>query len=239
MHSDRKKLVTRVVAVLAGVLVFVVALLIMTIGSNLFTGALWHHSMGHEWLRADENWPLVPGSIASASVVWWAYPACAGILTTALFWQGWPTYWRRALAYTLIVVLIAPMSWINYALSDQWLNVWIQTAFNLIMAIFFLMVVFGLRNIKSNSPDMLAIQSVGILMLSSFGVFLPLFYSCVFLAYASGMVTHVQIGKINDSIPLLFAGGAGAIVTFLGQLEKLRGDREPFGNPPINDARQK
>ncbi|MFM0330085.1 hypothetical protein [Paraburkholderia strydomiana] len=120
-------------------------------------------------------------------------------------------------------MLIAPISWINYEQSDQWLNLWIQAAFNLGMAVFFLMVVYGLREINAKAPDTKAIQSVAILMLTSFGVFLPIFYTSVFLAFESGMLTHHQIVQIPDKAALLFAGGAGAVATFLSQLEKIRG----------------
>ncbi|WP_188263955.1 hypothetical protein [Pseudomonas sp. PSB11] len=232
MNSQLRSILVRVGATMAGLIVFVIALLIMLIGSDVFTIVLQRATPLVAILLSPTNWPIVPGWKWIGGIVFWAYPACAGVLTMAFFWRGWPNAWRRALIYLSLIVLIAPMSWINYSASDQWLNVWVQAALNLGMAVFFLTIVYSLREINSKALDMKAIQSISILMLTSFGVFLPLFYTCVFLAYASGMVTHDQIQKINDQVPLLFAGGAGAVVTFLSNLESLRGR-------PVHDEKPK
>jgi len=223
MVTQRKAILVRLGALLAGLIVFYIALHVIVFGSQIFVYSLWHAAMQHAALRPAKNWPIVPGARLTADVVLFAYPACAGVVTTVLFWQGWPKFWGRAIVYSLVVVLILPISWINYARSDQWLNVWVQAAFNLALAVFFLMIVQGLRNIEPKAPDAKAMQIIGVLMLASFGVFLPLFFTAVFLAYASGMVTHDQIRKINEQVPLMFAGGAGAVATLLGLLEKIRG----------------
>lgn len=239
MHSQLKSILMRAGAVLAGLLVFGIAILVMEVGSDIFTAALERAAMQHyDLLHSKTNWPIVPSYKMTGTVVSWAYPACAGIVTMALFWQGWPSAWGRAIIYSILVVLIAPMSWINYAQSDQWLNVWIQAAFNLAMAVFFLMIVYSLREINVKAPDTKAIQSVAILMLTSFGVFLPLFYTSVFLAFEFGMLSHDQIGRIPDKAPLLFAGGAGAVATFLSQLEKIRG-RPRAGEKPKSSAKKR
>jgi hypothetical protein len=220
-----KPLAIRATALVAGFVVFFIALQLMDIGGDLFTTQIWITAHNHDWLLAKENWPTVPGYDLVGETIFWAYPACAGLIAVAVFWQGWPNAWKRAIVYLIIVILIAPISWVNYATSDQWLNLWIQALFNLLMAAFFLTVVYGLRSIKSDTPDLLAIQSVGILMLTSFGVFLPLFYTSVFLARATNAISHHQVSSISDNMPLLFAGGAGAVATFLAQLDKLR--RQP------------
>ncbi len=220
---NRKELSTRIVALLAAVIVYFCAQLIIAIGAvDLFTEIVQKAAITHKWLQAIDYWPIVPGYRIVGSTIIWAYPICAGVTTAALFWRGWPQFGGRAVIYVFLMLLIAPMSWINYATSDQWLNLWVQAAFNLLMAIFFLGVVNALRSIESKAPDFLAIQSVGILMLTSFGVFLPLFFTSLFLAYAAGVLNHQQIQTIPDQAPLLFAGGAGAIATFLAQLDRLR-----------------
>lgn len=220
---------------MAGFIVFAIAVLLMAIGSEVFTAALKHATFQYAFLLSQTNWPIVPGWRRIGGIVFWAYPACAGVLTMALFWRGWPSAWGRALVYLLLVMLIAPISWINYSASDQWLNVWVQAALNLGMAVFFLVIVYYLREINSKAPDVKAIQSVSILMLTSFGVFLPLFYTCVFLAYAIGMVTHDQIQKISDQVPLLFSGGAGVVVTFLHHLESISGRSVASEKPKKNE----
>ncbi|MFM0330084.1 hypothetical protein [Paraburkholderia strydomiana] len=86
MHSQLKWILVRAGGVLAGLFVFGIALLVMVVASDIFTAALEQAAMTHyDLLHSKTNWPLVPGYVVTGTVVQWAYPACAGVVTMALF----------------------------------------------------------------------------------------------------------------------------------------------------------
>ena len=217
-------------AILSGVFVGIFAWMFMGLWGYVFFLILKDISITNRIFASPVNWPLVPGYKLVGGVIDVAYPLAAGVTTTALLWSGRPNMWRRLIVYLFLMVIIAPMSWVNYAMSDQWLNIWVQAGLNIIISVFFLTVVNLFRSVRLASADVIAIQSISVLMLTSFGVFLPLFYTSVFLAYAVGAINHSQVLAISDRAPLLFVGGAGAVVTFLNQLDRMRKEPATLSN---------
>ena len=214
-----KPLWARLLAVAAGVSAFLLVLIVNFFGSLLLEKAL----RSQVWLQAAENYPLVSGYDVIGPVFMVGYPICVGVTTIFFFWKGWPTEGARLVLYLLVLGIVGPLTFINYLVSDQWLNLWIQTLFNLFVAFVGYTLVLKIRHHRAEAFDAKALQSLSVLTITSLLVALPLFYSAVFLAVAFGAVEAKDARLVGEGIPLAIAGGAGAVAAFLTHMDELRG----------------
>ncbi|MGA2885850.1 MAG: hypothetical protein ABSE80_11935 [Halobacteriota archaeon] len=212
-------LFTRLAAIVGGAIVYCLALAINEIGTDVFTD---HLQMAGHWAHWSENWPLVVDYDRIAGIFYWGYPACVGLMATFIFWNGWPSEGARLIIYLLILGVIGPLTYINYLQSDQWVNLWTQSIFNLFVAFCGYSAVITIRNIRVTAADALALQSLTVLMITSLLVALPLFYTGIFLAVAFKLMDHQQVQLINKHVPLAVAGAAGIVAVLLTNLDKLR-----------------
>jgi hypothetical protein len=227
----------RLGALAAGALMFCIAFLINIIGASALANSLYME--GPDWIDSDINWPLVVGYDQLHAIFLWSYPAIVAIATITVFWNGRPSELKRTMLYLLLLAVVGPLTFINYLQSDQWLNLWVQTGFNLFVAFAGYVVVLHLQRIKSKAADVMALQSLAIFGITALLIALPLFYSTIFLSTALGFLDHKQIVAIGEKAPLVLASGLGGVVAFLGHLANLRrpGDdpapAEPRRSSPV------
>jgi hypothetical protein len=222
-ESLTKKILIRLAALLAATFVFLIAVVIIEIGSDVFSYEL--HSVVA--LAAKENYPLVVDYHRVGLVFHWGYPAATALAVAFFFWRGWPREWARIILYVLLLLLIGPLTYINYLFSDQWLNLWIQAVFNAFVAFVGYTIVLKIRGQTTRAADASALRSLAILALTSLMIALPLFYTAIFLAVEFHLLDHHQVDAINEKVPLIFAGGVGAIAVLLSNLERLREPQMP------------
>ena len=132
----------------------------------------------------------------------------------------------RIALYLLLLAVIGPLTFINYLVSDQWLNLWIQSIFNLFVAFVGYVLVLRIRQFQASSHDSKALQSFSILFIASLLVALPLFYTAIFLSFALHLVNHRQIESLSEKIPLVIAGLVGVLSVLLNNLDSLRKSRK-------------
>lgn len=214
------QLLTHFAAIAAGTVAFCLVLVINLLGRDILEERLMNVG---SWVRWPENWPLVVGYVHVDNLFFWGYPACVGLTTTFCFWNGWPRQAARLIVYLLILGIVGPLTYINYHYADQWLNLWVQAIFNIFVAFCGYTVVIKVKNIRAKAADALAIQSLSILTISALLIALPLFYTGIFLSVAFKLMDHTQVKSIGENVPLVVAGGAGAIAVLLANLERLRG----------------
>jgi len=221
-----KTIMTRVCALIAAFLAFSITLVITEIGSKVLAYALQTRYA----LRAVNNYPLVVDFIRMGAVFYWGYPFAVALTTAFFFWRGWPREQPRLILYLLVLLTIGPLTYINYLVSDQWLNLWLQAAFNLFVAFSGYTIVLKIRALRTTAADASALKSLSILALTSLMIALPLFYTSIFLASALHMLTHKQVGAINENVPLLVSGSCGAIAVLLSNLDRLRTSKSKPGD---------
>lgn len=214
-------------ALAAGAVMFCIAFFINTIGAAALANYISIH--GPEWIDSETNWPLVIGYDHIRALFLWSYPAVVAITTIVVFWNGRPSESGRTSLYLLLLAVIGPLTFINYLQSDQWLNLWVQAGFNLLVAFAGYVVVLHLQRVNSGAADVLALQSLAVFGITALLIALPLFYTTIFLSTALGFLDHKQVAAIGEKAPLVLAGGLGGVATFLGQLAKLR-------NPAVEPA---
>jgi hypothetical protein len=73
-------------------------------------------------LHAKENYPLVVRHDYVGHIFMYGYPAAVCIVTIFFFWRGMPKESCRIFLYILLLALIGPLTFINYMMRDQWLN---------------------------------------------------------------------------------------------------------------------
>jgi hypothetical protein len=218
-----KRVLIRLAALLAASFVFVIALVVIEIGSDVFSYEL-HRAVD---LAAKQNYPLVVDYQRVGLVFHWGYPAATALTVAFFFWRGWPREWARIILYVLLLVLIGPLTYINYLFSDQWLNLWIQAVFNVFVAFVGYTIVLKIRGQTTTAADASALRSLAILALTSLMIALPLFYTAIFLSVELHLLDHHQVDAINEKVPLIFAGGVGAIAVLLSNLDRLREPKMP------------
>jgi hypothetical protein len=155
-------------------------------------------------------------------VFFWGYPVAVGTTALFFFWSGVPRESRRIVVYILLLVVVGPLTFINYLVSDQWLNLWIQSGLNLFAAFVAYVLIFRIRHWRPTAGDLKALQSFSILLIGSLLLALPLFYTAIFIAYAVHLIGHDQIKSISDKTPLAVAGLAGIVAVLLNNLDSLR-----------------
>ena len=207
-------------ALLAGAAMFCIAFVVNILGTMQLTSELYEN--GPDWMDAVENWPLVVGYDYVREIFLWGYPSVVAIATIAVFWRGRPSEIGRTVLYLLLLAVIGPLTFINYAQSDQWLNLWVQAGFNVFVAFVGYVIVLQLQRLNSKAADVMALQSLAVFGIAALLIALPLFYSTIFLSTALGFLDHHQVAMISAKAPLVLAGGLGGLVTFLGHLGKLR-----------------
>jgi hypothetical protein len=153
------------------------------------------------------------------------YPTAVGLATTYVFWYGFPGERKRLVLYLFIVALVGPLTFINFTHSDQLVDVRLQALFDLFTAFVALCLILNVRALKPSSKDGVALQSLTVLVLTAFGVVLPLFYSGVFALVFFGWIDHHQAQSIGDRTALGLSGVVGTLVAFLNGLEALRAQK--------------
>jgi hypothetical protein len=215
-----KRLMVHFLALIAGLVAFVIVAILNSVGSVYLTYAM--RLKAGSWAMSDENWPLVVGWDGVGPIFFWGYPAAVGVATCYLFWNGWPRENGRLVLYTFVLALVGPLTYINYHMSDQWLNLWIQAGFNMFVAFVGYVYVQKLRAADPSAADARAIQTLAVLLITPLLIALPLFYTTIFVAVGVNLIDHEQVRQINEKVPLIVAGGAGAVVAFLKHLEQIR-----------------
>jgi hypothetical protein len=150
-------------AVLSGLFMFALTFLINLIGADMLAG----HLRRTTWVFSSTNYPLVVDYERVGRIFLYAYPATVGVAAMFFFWRETPRQTFRIILYLLILALIGPLTFINYLVSDQWLNLWIQSAFNLFVAFVGYVVVLRIRNVPAESADAKALQSISMLFIAS------------------------------------------------------------------------
>lgn len=215
---------SKISAILIGLMMFALTFVINIIGTNMLTWRL--HSVS-QWTWSASNYPLVIDFQRVHEVFLYVYPAGVCIATVFFFWKGLPPQALRIALYVLLLALVGPLTFINYQMSDQWLNLWIQAGFNIFVAFVGYVLVLRIREIRAKSADAKALQSISILLITSMLVALPLFYTAIFLAVSVHLVDHKGVQAISEKIPLAVAGIVGILAVLLNNLESLRdGARE-------------
>ena len=207
------------IAVLLGLLLFAITFAINLVGSLMLDS---HLRRGAAWLSAKANYPLVVGYESVGKLFFYAYPAAVGIAAMAFFWRGRPRESLRITLYVIVLMVVGPLTFINYLVSDQWLNLWVQLVFNLFTAFVGYVLVLKLREVQADAADMKALQSLAILLIAALLVALPLFYSAIFLAVALHLIDHKGVQAISEKIPLAVAGAAGVVAVLLNNLDTIR-----------------
>ena len=165
-------------ALAAGAVMFCIAFFINTIGAAALANYISIH--GPEWIDSETNWPLVIGYDHIRALFLWSYPAVVAITTIVVFWNGRPSESGRTSLYLLLLAVIGPLTFINYLQSDQWLNLWVQAGFNLLVAFAGYVVVLHLQRVNSGAADVLALQSLAVFGITALLIALPLFYTTIF-----------------------------------------------------------
>jgi hypothetical protein len=111
-------------------------------------------------------------------------------------------------------------------MSDQWLNIWVQLAFNLFAAFMGYVLILKIREVKAEAADLKALQSLSILVIASMLVAMPLFYSAIFLSFALHLINQKGVNSISETIPKAIAGIAGVVAVLLNNLDSLRPKKE-------------
>jgi hypothetical protein len=209
----------KLLAILCGLVVFAITFAINMVGILM----LYEHlHKGKPWAHAQTNIPLVVGYEWVGPVFEYAYPTAVGLATMVFFWRGVPKESARIAIYVLILMLVGPLTFINYLMSDQWLNLWVQLAFNLVVAFVGYVLVLKLRDVKTEAADLKALQSLSILLIASLLIALPLFYSAIFLAFALHLIKQDGVNEISKKIPAAVAGIAGVVAVLLNNLDSIR-----------------
>lgn len=215
-----RTVMTKLGAVVCGLLTFAVTFIINVIGSLVLT----HHlKLSPRWMQAEQNYPLVVGYEWVGQVFLYGYPAAVGVVTIFFLWRGIPKETFRIILYILILALVGPLTFINYQMNDQWLNLWIQLSFNLFVAFVGYVLVLKIRDVKPQAADLKAFQSLAVLLIAALLVALPLFYSAIFLAVALHLTDHKGVQAISEKIPMAVAGAAGIIAVLLNNMDSIRG----------------
>jgi hypothetical protein len=219
MPSMRRWL-TRLFAIAVGAVVFGLTFVLNEIGTNLLYRLVYQR-----WTEGQSNFGLVTDYQRVGLIFYFGYPLAVGIATIFFFWNGLPKQAFRISLYLLLLAVVGPLTFINYMSSDQLINLWIQSAFNLFVAFVGYVIVLRVRSSQPSSLDGKALQSISILLIASLVVALPLFYTGIFLSVALHLMSHEQVGKIPDSVPGVVAGLAGTAGVLLTSLQKLRTDK--------------
>jgi len=209
----------KILACVAGLVIFGVVEELNWIGANMLAYRL---PMLGSWTWDHAGYPLVIDYYRVGMIFQLAYPAAAGIATIFFFWKGVPGQAARITIYLFMLAIVGPLTFINYLQSDQWLNLWVQGAFNLFVAFVGYVLVLKIRQFPASSVDAKALQSLSILLIASLLVALPLFYTAIFLSVALHLVDHHAVQSLSEKIPLTVAGLAGVIAVLLNNLDKLR-----------------
>jgi hypothetical protein len=217
------KWLQRFIAVVCGLVVFAITFAINYIGALMLYD---HLHNGKLWTRAQTNIPLVLGYEWVGPLFRLAYPIAVGLTTIFFFWRGFPKESARLTLYVLILMLVGPLTFINYLMSDQWLNIWVQLAFNLFSAFVGYVLILKIREVKAEAADLKALQSLSILVIASMLVALPLFYSAIFLSFALHLINQKGVNSISETIPKALAGIAGVVAVLLNNLDSLRPKKE-------------
>jgi len=194
---------TKVFAFLAGILIFAVVALLNEIGADMLR---YHLPRLGPWTWSHMNYPLVVDYQRIGQIFDLGYPAVVALSTVYFFWKGIPRQSFRIVLYLLLLALVGPLTFINYIMSDQWLNLWVQSAFNVFVAFVGYVFVLKIREQKASSADVKALQSLSILGIASLLVALPLFYTGIFLSVALHLVDHHAVQSLSEKIPLTVAG---------------------------------
>ena len=145
----------RLAACVAGLIMFCFAFAINELGTDLLAGHLWVQG---EWAHSSTNWPIVVGWREVGAWFYRGYPVTVGLTTVFLFWGGWPSEAARIILYILILAVVGPLTYINYIQSDQWLNLWVQSAFNIFVAFVGYAMVLKIRSQRPRAAIFLAYQ---------------------------------------------------------------------------------
>lgn len=213
------KLFIHFAAIIAGFVVYHLVWALNAVGELLLEAYL---QRAGTWARWPENWPLVVDWARVGHIFFRGYPLGIGLTTTFFFWNGWPRESARLILYLLVLAIIGPLTYINYVQSDQWLNLWVQSGFNIFVAFCGYAAVIKIRTLRGDSADLLALQSLSILIITSLMIALPLFNTGIFLSVAFHIIDHHTVKSIPDKVPLAIAGAAGTVAVLLSNLEKLR-----------------
>jgi hypothetical protein len=216
---NARLVVNKIVAVLLGLLSFALTFAINLVGSLMLDS---HLRRGAAWLSAKSNYPLVVGYEYAGRIFFYGYPAAVGITAMVFLWHGRPKESFRIMLHVLVLMVVGPLTFINYLVSDQWLNLWVQLVFNLFTAFVGYVLVLKLRDVQAEAADMKALQSLAILLIASLLVALPLFYSAIFLAVALHLIDYHGVQAISEKIPLAVAGAAGIVAVLLNNLDSIR-----------------
>jgi hypothetical protein len=154
-------LLAHVVAIIVAFVVYWFVRLLTYIASLFLIDFLYTKAPG--W---SDNWPLVVGWSQIGELLFWAYPLSVALTTAFVFWNGWPRETARLILYLLVLVIAGPLTYVNYYARDQWLNLWLQSGLNLIIAFCGYAVVLKIRNVRTNSADAIALQSLSILIIT-------------------------------------------------------------------------
>lgn len=174
------------------------------------------------WALSHSNFPLVVGYQRIGQIFDLAYPAVVALSTVFFFWRGIPKQTLRIVLYLLVLAVVGPLTFIKYLNSDQWLNLWVQSAFNIFVAFVGYILVLRIGEQQASSADAKALQSLSILGIASLLVALPLFYTGIFLSVALHLIDHHAVQSLSEKIPLTVAGLVGAVAVLLSNLDKLR-----------------
>ena len=213
-----KIVLRRSLAIVIGLVVFVISLIYDFLGTQTLAVFVFIHSS----MSSADNYPTVAGWRFLFGIFEYGYPVAVALTTSYAFWDGFPKERKRLLFFILLFGAIGPLTFINYIQSDQLVDRKVQVLFNLVTIFISYVLVLNIQALNPTSKDGLALQSLSIWLLTSLGIMLPMFYTIVFGLVIFGLMSLKTAQGLGDQTAIGISGAIGAVIATLNALKSLR-----------------
>jgi hypothetical protein len=208
----------RIVGFIGGIVVTVAALYLALVASGFLATVINHQPTG------------APGTNVQGGELGYTYylsfagfALATGALFVVLTWNRAVGTWKRALLYSIAVVVLLLLSGANFVNRDSLVAHHIQAIVNLVLAFVSGVVVLSLMRARMATPEATVFRLGAIALLSSLGIALPLLFSVLwFLARLHMTVT------VPSEVLAMFAAFIGLATAVLEMRLKAK---------QLNDAR--
>jgi hypothetical protein len=141
------------------------------------------------WFGANGNW-LVRNDLESMATGMTFIPVAlsASIVLVLLFWSPRPSPWTKVVWPFCPLLIIGPISALNFMYGDCLMRVWVQELFNIVMVFFGLVSVLTVRDLRTASHYGAVGKGMATFLISAFVVAIPAMYAGAFVLIRSGVL---------------------------------------------------
>lgn len=139
----------------------------------------------------------------------------SGFAFTLLTWERRPKRWRIELTFLIMLLLVLPMSLVNFWSGDVFVSRSQQIYLNLIQCFLVGVCLLQLSRIAAETDTEIVLKVMSTLFLLAFGLFIPLLFTALWSLVAVGIISVKDSELISSGWISSISGIVALVISFL------------------------